>query len=90
MKHLEGLTQLEILWIGGPGITDKGMSYVANMKKMGNLNITGDFSNKGLRYLEGLKYMQRLRVTSQDAFSNAAIKRLHRRLPNIHIFKVMP
>lgn len=42
-------------WFGGPDLTDKGLSYLTNMKKLNHLKITGAFSDEGLRHLEGLK-----------------------------------
>jgi len=90
MAHLARLTLLETLWIGGREITDEGLSYVANMRNMSNLNLTGDFSDSGLRHLADLKRLNRLRITSQNPFSETATERLRANLPNIHIFQMTP
>jgi len=90
MFYLKDLVNLELLWIGGPKMTDKGLSYVANMKKMNNLNITGDFTDQGLRCLEKLTKIKRLRITSRNAFTPSAVKRLRNKLPRANTFEVEP
>ncbi len=88
MAYLTDLTALETLWIGGPGITDKGLSYLANMKHMTNLNITGDITEQGLKHLDGLTHLKRLRVYSTNKFGDKAVQRLRKTLPIIRIFDV--
>jgi len=84
MVYLAGLTNMERLGIGGPHLTDEGLSYLANMKKLNHLNISdGDFTDAGLRHLEGLKALRFLNMTSANAFSNAALRRLRKNLPNL-------
>ena len=55
MAHLAGLTALERLSVGGPELTDHGLSNLVNMKRLTQLYLTGNFTDKGLRHLEGLK-----------------------------------
>jgi beta-lactamase regulating signal transducer with metallopeptidase domain/peroxiredoxin/Leucine-rich repeat (LRR) protein len=86
--YLKNLTSMERLNIGGPNWTDKGLTYLSNMKKLDSLNITGDFTDKGLRYLEGLKSLGSLRIHSANNFSPAALKHLQSRLPNLFSFDV--
>lgn len=90
VKHLAGLTSLERLWIGGSGLTDEGLKYLKGMTKLDCLGLTGDFTDKGLRRLEGFKGLRTLNVTSGGAFSNAALDRLRRELPNLQTLTVIP
>jgi Leucine-rich repeat (LRR) protein len=90
MAHLAGLTSMERLSVGGPGLTDKGMAYLANMKNLDNLSVTGDFTDEGLRCLETLTGLRSLNITSEGAFTNAALNRLRRRLPNLQTLNVIP
>lgn len=90
MAHLAGLASLERFDIGGTGLTDKGLAYLANMKKLDHLTLTGDFTDDGLRHLEGLTELGYLNVTSGGAFSNEALERLRKSLPKIQVFRVVP
>jgi hypothetical protein len=90
MAHLAALTSLRLLWVGSPRLTDKSLSYIANMKQMWNLRVSGRFTDKGLRHLEGLKYLERLRITPEQAFSETAAQRLQSSLPSVKVFQVMP
>ena len=91
MAYLAGLTNMERLSIGGPNLTDQGLKNLANMKKLWSLSISdGNFSEQGLRFLEGLKRLRYLSITSANAFSNTALRRLRKNLPNIQTLKVMP
>ena len=90
MAHLAGLTSLERLNIGGSGLTDKGMAYLANMKNLNHLSVTGDITDRGLRHLEGLQSLRFLNITSDSACSNAAIERLRTKLPNLHTLRIIP
>ncbi|MDP2895077.1 MAG: M56 family metallopeptidase [bacterium] len=90
VKHLAGLTSLERLWIGGPGLADEGLKCLKGMTKLDYLGLTGDFTDEGLRHLEGLKGLRTLNITSEGAFSNAALDRLRRELPNLQTLTVIP
>ena len=88
IAHLRYLTNFTHLTIGSPYLTDKSLSYLANMKTLNSLTITGNFTDQGLRHLEGLKALGLLRITSQNAIKRGAVMRLRKKLPNIHTFEV--
>ncbi|MHC4639336.1 MAG: leucine-rich repeat domain-containing protein, partial [Planctomycetota bacterium] len=90
MAHLAGLTNLDWLGISGANLTDDGLKYLTNMRRLNNLSITGNgnFTDNGLRYLEGLKALGSLKITSKNNFSRAALVRLRKNLPNLHTFQV--
>jgi len=101
MAYLAGLTNLESLSIGGAGLTDEGLKYLANMKKLDRLCIFtgfdaskrdfgsgGDITDKGLGYLKELKQLHLLDIYSDNSFSNTALRRLQRDLPNLFILKI--
>jgi hypothetical protein len=71
-------------------LTDEGLKYLKGMTKLDYLGLTGDFTDEGLRQLEGLKGLRTLNVTSENAFTNAALDRLRRELPNLQTLTVIP
>ncbi len=83
MVHLAGLTELDRLSIGGSGVTDRGLAVLAGMKKLNFVNITGNFTDAGLRRLEGLTGTMYLKIYSAKNFSAAAKGRLRQSLPNL-------
>ena len=87
MAHLAGLTSMEHLVIGGPDLTDEGIKHLANMGKLDTLSIKGNFTDKGLQHLEGLRGLRSLDILSANNFSQAALGRLRKKLPNLQIFK---
>jgi Leucine-rich repeat (LRR) protein len=90
IAHLKDLPNMRELHCGSPYLTDESLSYLANMKTLNSLTITGNFTDKRLRHLEGLKGLTHLNITSDNAFSNAALQRLRKKLPNLQSLKVMP
>ncbi len=58
------------------------------MAKLNHLNITGNFTDNGIRVLEGLKGLQYVWITSSENFSPTALKQLQNSLPNIYAFDV--
>ena len=63
---------------------------LADMKKLWDLKITGDFTDKGLRHLECLKALRWLKIDSQSTASKAALQRLRNKLPNLTSIKMVP
>ena len=101
IEYLAGLTNLERLGIGGSGLTDEGLKYLANMNKLNLLYIRGawdrskhvfkgggNITDKGLRQLEGLKSLVQLEIYSDNTFSDAALRRLQRELPNLFRLRI--
>jgi len=81
LKHLAGLTNLQLLVVGSK-VTDEGLGYMSNMKKLQNLTIYGDFTDQGLRQLAGLKALDFVRIRSDHPLSRDARNRLRQALPN--------
>ncbi len=90
LKHMARLTEVECLGVGGAKISDDGLAYLANMKKLNLLTLSGDITDKGLRHIEGLKRLTFLDITSEGAFSKAALHHLRSKLPNLQILRVVP
>jgi len=88
VSHLKDLTHMERLSIHSAHLTDASLSYLTNMTKLYDLNITGNFTDNGLRHLEGLKGLQYVRITSSENISPTALKQLQNSLPNIYILDV--
>ena len=100
MEYLAGLTNMERLGIGGSGLTDEGLRCLTNMKKLKLLYIRGrwdgkkgtfessSITNEGLRHLGQLKALGVLEIYSDYDFSDAALSRLLRELPNLSTLKI--
>lgn len=89
MANLAGLTSLFKLYVAGFGMTDEALSYLANMKELSICQIRGgNFTEKGLRHLEGLKALTYLEVISNNDIRAAAKKRLQKKLPLLHSFRI--
>jgi Leucine-rich repeat (LRR) protein len=90
IAYLEGLTNLEILYIGGGlGLTDEGLKYLSNMKKLNLLSIEiNNLTDQGLRYLEEFKSLRILDIYSENDFSDAALSRLWNELPNLSLLRI--
>jgi len=86
LKHLRNLVRMERLFIGETNATDKGLSYLSNMKKLDFLNIRGNFTDAGLTQLENLKNIGNLQIYSNYDFSPGAVERLRNKLPNLTNF----
>jgi Leucine-rich repeat (LRR) protein len=87
MAHLESLTKMERLTIGG-NLTDEGLKSFRNMKNMDMLSIYGGkFTDEGLRYLEGLTKMRNLTIDADNNFSQEALEKLRGRMPLLYSFK---
>lgn len=101
MASLAGLTNMERLGIGGSGLTDDGLEYLKGMKKLNFLSILsgfdrdkrdygrgGDITDKGLHHLEELKQLSFLEIYSDNEFSDAALRRLWKELPNLFTLRI--
>ena len=101
LAYLAGLTNMERLGIGGSGLTDEGLKHLSNMKKLNLLSIVsgfdankggyvsgGNITDGGLRELEGLKLMSFLDIYSDNEFSDAALRRLWKELPNLFTLRI--
>jgi len=88
IAYLKDLPNMRELYCRSPYLTDKSISYVANMKTLRSLSLIGSFTDEGLGYLEELKELLRLKIYSANKFSPAALRRLRKALPNIQTFEV--
>jgi hypothetical protein len=101
LAYLSGLTNMERLGIGGSGLTDDGLKHLSNMKKLNFLSIVrgfdankggyvsgGSITDGGLRELEGLKLLSFLDIYSDNDFSDAALRRLWKELPNLFTLRI--
>ena len=82
-------------------MTDAGLKYLRNMKKLNHLSILsgfdedkrdygsgGDITDEGFRQLEELKQLRFLNVYSDNALSDAALRRLWKELPNLSTLRI--
>jgi len=88
LANVAGLTELDRLCLMGPGITDHGLTYLANLKKLNTLTLAGRFTDQGLRSLEGINDLSWVHLSSSEDISQAAKERLRAALPNVQIFDV--
>ncbi len=82
MAHLAKLYALERVNIGGGRITDDGLTYLADKRRLNYLSLRADITERGLRRLERLEALTYLSVISANEFSPAAVGRLSQALPN--------
>jgi len=87
IAHLKDLPNIRELYCRSPYLTDKSLSYLANMKTLNFFTIIGSFTDKGLVYLEELKPLRSLKIGTTNKFSPAALERLKEKLPNLSSFK---
>lgn len=101
LAYLAGLTNMERLGIGGSDLTDEGLKHLIGMKKLNHLSVLkgfdidkrdyasgGDITDEGLRQLEELKQLQFLNIYSDNDFSDAALRRLWKELPNLFTLRI--
>lgn len=83
LAHLAGLTNLKRLTLGGPDMTDQGLTNLSNLKLLETLRLTGQFTDAGLRHLESLEQLQGLTIYSSNNFSDEAKQRLRENLAGL-------
>ena len=83
MVHLQNLTQIWRISIGGEEVTDQGLKYLAGMKNLNTVNITGNFSDKALLEFERFGALSSLTIRNPNGFSRVAIQRLMQKKPNL-------
>ncbi len=63
LAHLQGMRELELLWLSGPGLTDAGLKALGNLSKLQNLGLGGvRVTDDGLWSLRGLKELTHLNL----------------------------
>lgn len=83
MQHLAPLVNLTRLTIGGGGITDAGLKHLGGMSKLCDLRVKGRFTDQGLSAFDGLRNLGGLEIDSGGSLSEAAVRALWGRLPQI-------
>jgi Leucine-rich repeat (LRR) protein len=86
--NLQGLTNLRRLGLSNAKLTDEGLAYLKNMKKLDYLSIGGDFTEKGLEHLKGLKSLQYLYIRPERGIPNRAVRDLKKSLPYLVSFEI--
>ena len=86
IAYLKDLPNVGYFAFGSPYLTDKSLSYLASIKTLKTLIITGNFTDEGLGYLEELKGLLRLEIYSANKFSPAALKQIKEKLPVLTSF----
>jgi hypothetical protein len=100
LKQLAGLTNMERFSFAATGLTDDGLKSLANMKNLDLLHINNKYrpelspaderrlTDEGLSYLQGLKMLTYLQIDSDNNFSDSAIRRFRRGLPNLYFMNI--
>jgi Leucine-rich repeat (LRR) protein len=88
IAHLKDLPNIRELSCHSPYLTDKSLSYLANMKTLNYLTIIGNFTDEGLGHLEGLKSLRSLSIIAENDFSPVALARLRKELSNLQTLRV--
>jgi hypothetical protein len=84
LKHLEKLTELEVLEVNGK-VTDAGLMYLRNLTELRELYLYGtDITDAGLEHLTRLKRLRVLDLTATDV-SAAGLAELQKALPDVKI-----
>jgi hypothetical protein len=81
LVHLQGLSQLEVLWLYNTNITDAGLVHLQGLSQLqrlmlGNTKVT----DAGLVHLQGLSQLQRL-MLGNTRVTHQGVKRLRLALP---------
>jgi Leucine-rich repeat (LRR) protein len=87
LKYLAGLINIERLSVGGEKVTDKGLLYLTNMPKLDVLCLSGNFTDEALVYLERLPALQLLDIMEGAHFSQEAMQRFCRNMPELRTFR---
>lgn len=88
LMHLKGLTNLESLTLTEASLTDDGLAYLKDMKKLNDLRIGGNFTEKGLEHLKELKTLHYLWLYTDYGIPNRAVRDLKNSLPYLTSFEL--
>ena len=75
------------------GVTDDGLKYLKNMKKLNFLNFRHNkITNKGLKHLEGLKLLEYLNLDDNPKLTQDAVDALEKKIPgcDLHFWISIP
>lgn len=89
LKHLTGLTELQILCLGGPNLKDADFRYFSNMKNLLSLYVYGgSLTDDCLKHLEALPQLTRLSIYMENDITDEALGRLEAKLPNLSMIEI--
>ena len=89
LKHLAGLTELQILRLGGPNLKDEDFRYFANMKNLLDLYVNGgSLTDDCLRHLEVLPQLRSLKIYMENDITDQALGRLDAKMPNLKTIEI--
>ena len=85
LEHLQGLDQLEVLWLDGTKITDAGLEHLQGLDQLESLHLGGTkVTDAGLKYLTGLSRLTFLDLCGTKV-SEEGVSRLKTFLPTCEI-----
>lgn len=87
LRNLAGLNEVWRLSVGSEKITDDGLAYIANMKGLTNLCLTGNFTDSGLAHLEKLGVLSVLDIMKGGNFSERAVNEFRRKMPHLTLYR---
>jgi hypothetical protein len=88
LMHLKGLTDLETIDLSEASLTDAGLAYLKDMKKLNDLRIGGNFTEYGLQHLKELKSLDYLWLYTDYGIPNRAVRELKKSLPCLTSFEL--
>ena len=85
LERLEGMPQLQWLYLDDTGITDAGLKHLVGLTRLTTLDLSGtEITDTGLEYLEGMTELQQLEV-GHTQVTDAGVKKLQQALPKCQI-----
>ena len=87
LRHLAGLKHLERLSIGGNGLTDDGVTYLAQLPNLTSLTLSGTFTDATLVHLRKLQRLGLLDFMSGTNFSPRALSDFRANMPNLCLYR---
>jgi Leucine-rich repeat (LRR) protein len=88
LMHLKGLTNVERLHLIDASLTDDGLAYLKDMKKLNHLQIGGNFTEYGLQHLKELKALKSLYLYPKSPIPHRAVIDLKKSLPFLSNFQM--
>ncbi|MCA9038844.1 MAG: leucine-rich repeat protein [Planctomycetaceae bacterium] len=88
MKHIAKLDRLQMLNIGGPDVTAKGLKYLENKPELYHLILRGSFSSSDLELFQSLTGLVRVDLFSMKVLKDQDKQRLFQHLPHVYFYKV--
>ena len=87
LKSLTGLKRLERLSIGGDGLTDDGLVYLAELPHLNSLTLSGHFTDEGLAHLQKVQTLGSLDFISGANFTARSLSDFRASMPNLGLYR---